>query len=765
MDVGREIISSLLVSGDFNTLTEAGLSRSWLEGNNTGSSVIFSGTDKQAYLWLLDYYRRYRKTPQLEIFRQHFPEESFRLVKNVIPLAELAELASDKINSFLIADLVGRVIDLHDKDKIDDAVKLLQLESKRLSSGIKSRKPKADSLSDYDLEHLLNSKMEMGVPFGIEKIDDAFFGFQPGQLISLMGRQKAGKAVSVDTLLPTPHGWKTMKEVSVGEEVFGSDGKPCKIISVSDIMTDHDCYEVSFSDGETVIADGDHLWETIRRVKKRSACYETAVSTTTEIMRTLKCDGGKVNRHKVRVAEPLVFPEADLPLDPYLLGYWLGDGTSSAPEITCHEDDIDFLLWKIDLAGYMISSDNIRKGTRTHKVYLSDGNGGKFIHKLRSLDVLNNKHIPDIYLQSSIYQRTKLLQGIMDSDGHASNKGFEISQKNRRLLTDIRELMNSLGIQTREESRIARINGKEFPHGRLQFYGSTDIEIFSLPRKSSVSPKWSGNRSKYRHIVSVTPVASVPVRCIMVDSKDHTYLCGKGMIPTHNSWLTLLSALEAWKAGYTVLFFSVEMDTSILRQRLMCLGAHVSPSRMRRGTLSTSDKDKVRQFDKLLAESENGEEPRFFISQKKSLITLDDVEEEINQYNPNVVYIDGFSFMVDRRTGRMTDDWQANENVAAELKALTMEEEITIFVNTQVQEKQHHSRFGIEARTIAGGTGLLKASDLIIGLDKDTDTRELTVNCVRSRFEDFDSVVMEIDWDTMEFIVIEPGEKVREMGV
>ena len=104
--------------------------------------------------------------------------------------------------------------------------------------------------------------------------------------------------------------------------------------------------------------------------------------------------------------------------------------------------------------------------------------------------------------------------------------------------------------------------------------------------------------------------------------------------------------------------------------------------------------------------------------------------------------------MIDSKTGRLTSDWQANENVADQLKELAMEEGIVVFVNTQVQEKQYTSKHGIEARTIASGTGLLKASDLVLGQDKDEN--DITINCIYSRFEPVSTTVLDINWDTME---------------
>jgi archaellum biogenesis ATPase FlaH len=230
------------------------------------------------------------------------------------------------------------------------------------------------------------------------------------------------------------------------------------------------------------------------------------------------------------------------------------------------------------------------------------------------------------------------------------------------------------------------------------------------------------------------------------------------------SWLTLNSAFHAWISGYSVLFFSVEMGEELLQQRLLCLGSGVSPGRMRRGLLYPGEKERVKEFQQTLSSNGQG---RFIISRKKTLITLDDIAEEVSKYKPHIVYIDGFSFMVDRRTGRMTDDWQANENVAAELKSFAMDKDIVVFVNTQVQEKQYNSSRGIEARSIAGGTGLLKASDYVIGLDKDKETKIITLSSQRSRFEDFDDFHMDIDFDTMTFSIVEEllEEKMEAKGV
>jgi hypothetical protein len=213
--------------------------------------------------------------------------------------------------------------------------------------------------------------------------------------------------------------------------------------------------------------------------------------------------------------------------------------------------------------------------------------------------------------------------------------------------------------------------------------------------------------------------------------------------------------------GYDVLFYSVELERDLLRQRLYSMGAHVSPDRFRRGQLRESEKRKLRDFHNRLTE----DGVMLKISQKTSLITLDDIAAEVEQLRPHVVYVDGFYFMKDRQTRKSVNDWQANENVAAELKALAMDKGLAVVTSTQAQEKQQGKRRmpGIEGRTIQGGTGLLKASDLVLGLDRD-DAGSIVVNEVLNRFAPVPDVRVLWDFDDMSMRVEENIDYDAEMA-
>ena len=108
-----------------------------------------------------------------------------------------------------------------------------------------------------------------GVPTGFTDLDRLLNGLHAGQLIIVAGRPGLGKALALDTPLPTPQGWTTMGEVRVGEQLLAADGIPTTITNVFDVMYDRPCYEVEFSDGSVIVADAEHLWKTTTRASRR----------------------------------------------------------------------------------------------------------------------------------------------------------------------------------------------------------------------------------------------------------------------------------------------------------------------------------------------------------------------------------------------------------------------------------------------------------------------------------------------------------------
>ena len=256
--------------------------------------------------------------------------------------------------------------------------------------------------------------------------------------------------------------------------------------------------------------------------------------TTAEIAATVRVQG-RVN-HSIPVCEPLEYPERDLPVAPYTLGAWLGDGHSNSARITCADQQI---VDAIRDDGYMVTK---HKATLNYGI-AEVGTGSPwhqartgFMSRLRELDLLGSKHIPERYLRASTAQRRALLAGLLDTDGYCGDNGEVVfSVTNARLARDTLDLVLGLGFKaslrtkpcngrSQETSLVHSVNFR--PHN----------PVFRLDRKLArqrdIRP---ASQARQRYIVDVRPVESVPVRCIEVSSPSRLYLASRSCIPTHNS--------------------------------------------------------------------------------------------------------------------------------------------------------------------------------------------------------------------------------------
>lgn len=342
-----------------------------------------------------------------------------------------------------------------------------------------------------------------------------------------------GKALALDTPVPTPTGWTTMGELVVGDEVIDESGRSCRVTSAYDTRLDRPCYRVEFDDGTFIVADADHQWLTYTKYE-RTTGREPRVRTTAEIAVTARVQ--REANHSIPVAGALDLPEADLLIGPYTLGAWLGDGSSYRAHLTVGDDGHD-VLREIEREGYLVKKLTTRFAYAIAYPHEVNHKTGTVSAHLRRIGVLENKHIPREYLRASRSQRIALLQGLMDTDGHCTKAEgrCEITLKSERLARDLYELVASLGQKPYFQKRTARCGDFTGPVYRVGF-APREFQPFRMAAKvSRVRPLRQERRVSQRRIVSVTPVVSVPVRCIAVDSPSRLFLAGEAMIPTHNS--------------------------------------------------------------------------------------------------------------------------------------------------------------------------------------------------------------------------------------
>ncbi|MFY9849125.1 MAG: DnaB-like helicase N-terminal domain-containing protein, partial [Trebonia sp.] len=163
-----------------------------------------------------------------------------------------------------------------------------------------------------------------GVPTGFADLDALTNGLHAGQMIVIAARPAVGKALALDTPLPTPFGWTTMGLVRPGDLLLGADGRPTRVVAATEIMRGRPCFQVEFSDGEVIVADEQHQWVTW--TSHAAGFVPPQVVTTGEMAAALRSVGGR-SRFAVAVPRPLELPEADLLVPPYLLGAALAGRT------------------------------------------------------------------------------------------------------------------------------------------------------------------------------------------------------------------------------------------------------------------------------------------------------------------------------------------------------------------------------------------------------------------------------------------------------
>lgn len=337
------------------------------------------------------------------------------------------------------------------------------------------------------------------------------------------------KGLPLDTKIPTPSGWSTIGQLSVGDDVFGSDGNPCKVIAKSDVK-EIGTFIVKFDDGSSVPCDSEHLWWVLEGASNN---LNESVVSVTEIGRRLhdKRDGARGPLYRVPVAERLNLPEVELPIDPYLLGAWLGDGNRGRGVITKTDDLFDILEADGHRLGVRYKDKRSAAITRTVLGLQTE---------LIKTGLLNNKHIPPNYLRASTEQRIRLLQGVMDTDGswNIGRNSATFNTVDKDFAQSVEELVCTLGQRPRLYEYQVTGYGKLVTAYCVEFT-PVDLVPFRLPAKrdkcvNGLAGK-NVSKSRRRLVTAVEPGPDVPTVCIAVDSPNSTYLCTEKFIPTHNT--------------------------------------------------------------------------------------------------------------------------------------------------------------------------------------------------------------------------------------
>ncbi|MDF3606537.1 ATP-binding domain-containing protein [Paracoccus sp. DMF-8] len=361
-------------------------------------------------------------------------------------------------------------------------------------------------------------------------------------VMRVFGYAGTGKAQPISQIVYTPHGPRRIGDLKVGDQVFGRDGRPCTVEGVFPQGV-KPVWRITFRDGATTRCCPDHLWSvTTHKGVDR-------VMSTKEILASgLRFESGP-HKFRIPLCRPVEFPEADLPVPPYVLGALIGDGYLSgsivALSVPKHKEDVlDRVMAELG-SGYSASINSAPPCPQAILCHGGCGTPNPLRRALRDLGLLvrsPDRFVPDVYLHASVNQRLDLLRGLMDTDGTSRGNRIGFSSSSKKLAEAVAYLTRSLGgtaIISRQDRR-----------GASEWGVNVKLAEFCPFHCREKASGWSASRKNppSRCIWSIEPDGEEDQVCIKVSSSDRLYLTDD-FIVTHNT--TLARSFAEGISGHT----------------------------------------------------------------------------------------------------------------------------------------------------------------------------------------------------------------------
>ncbi|MFO1313452.1 MAG: replicative DNA helicase [Burkholderiales bacterium] len=441
-----------------------------------------------------------------------------------------------------------------------------------------------------------------GVATGFTDLDRETAGLQPGDLVIVAGRPSMGKAQPLDARVLTTGGWKAMGEIAVGDAVASVDGNASVVTGVFP-QGEREVFKVTFSDGRSTEACAEHLW----RVHYRD-WPEPRVMSTAEVAR-------KLTRARYRGRLWIDMPSGDwgsreaLPVDPWILGALLGDGSFCGTRVAL-STSVDEML--VRLRERLPEALEVHAaGGVDYRIVQRGGAHAKGVAGVRTNPIMaalaglglrgllsHEKFIPQVYLESDRRTRLDVLRGLLDTDGGVERFGtIRFSTSSQRLARDVVALARSLGgwcsMRTKRTTfthRGERRSGREA--FVLTITHPEPRSLFLLSDKQLRAPERLQRRKK-PVFVSIEPAGRKATQCIAVSHPSRLYVTDDHVV-THNTALALnIGEHVAIDLKLPVVVFSMEMGASQLAMRMIGSVGRLDQHKLRTGRLAPDDWERL----------------------------------------------------------------------------------------------------------------------------------------------------------------------------
>lgn len=460
------------------------------------------------------------------------------------------------------------------------------------------------------LYHTANPSDVTGTPTGFVDLDRMTSGMHGGELIIVAGRPSMGKAQPLDARVKTLGGWKRMGELAVGDVLASVDGAPSTVTGIYP-QGERQVFRVRFSDGRSAEACDEHLWCVHYREWEKPRILNTAE------IRTL------LTRERYRNRLWIDMPSGDfghadaLPVDPWVLGALLGDGSLGGTAVRFSvkaEETLERMRARVDAtlelehAGqydWRIKRRPSGSASRPAVNPLKAALEGLGVWGCTSYD----KFIPRVYLDAGKDARLDLLRGLLDTDGWVESWGtVRYSTASPRLARDVQELARSLGAwcqisekATSFTSHGQRVAGATAYVCTISHPDPQSLFLFEGKRERLTTGR---TRRKMPVITGIEPSRHTATQCISVSHPSRLYVTDDYVV-THNTAFSMnIGEYVAVEYGLPVAVFSMEMPGTQLVMRMLGSIGRLDQHRMRTGRLTDEDWPKLTHAVQKMSEAQ-----------------------------------------------------------------------------------------------------------------------------------------------------------------
>lgn len=527
----------------------------------------------------------------------------------------------------------------------------------------------------------------------------------PGSVASISATNtKMGKALKNGTRVLSPSGWIPIEKLEVGDLVIGADGKPTEVRGVFP-QGIRPLYDIRFSDGTITTCDEDHLWTVY---DKNTPAPRTL--TTRELRNTKLRWKGNGPRWFVPRNAPVAFSKGALPVDPYLLGSLLGDGSfvNTSVRFTTADTEMAQRLSELLPSGVCLR----RCEQKYDYALVGEKPRNPLRAALRELGLLGkrseHKFVPRQYLFNDPAARLSVLQGLMDTDGFVDPKSrsMEFTSTSQQLANDVVFLVRSLGgvasIRNRRTSCLYRGQRRWCENYRVRLW--LPVAPFRLERKRAITD--GRHKVREKSILSIDRAGHGEATCIRVAAKDGLFIAENFTVTHNTAWVMNATLHGARLHGEVVLNYQCELDSA---EFSTLVAAHVL--RKSRNNLTKAD---FEEAAKKLGKT------RYYIGRNPTLTTvtpvLELIEAAIKRLGPTVVVLDHLHFICRNEDNEI----QAQANAMQRIKNMAVKYRVKFIVVGQPRKANQQSKGKvIHVTDFKGSESVTSDADAIFVLHRD----------------------------------------------